>query len=157
MSGPIPNEAVEAYKAAYEAHSMANLKLSSSADPFAMVNDCTAAGLAAALPHLNGWRDDIDNVPNNVFDVMAKKWDAALDTFTSHRFAGCVQVDGQILWSSPFHVDPVKLTDMGYRPTHWAPLPSPPLHPGDGKPLSDPPVESGNIPASEAGISKPDV
>lgn len=66
--------------------------------------------------------------PNDVFDVLARKWDAALDIFTIHRFAGCVQVNGAIIWGSPFFGDFQKfvLTEAGYRPVYWMPLPPPP-------------------------------
>lgn len=71
--------------------------------------------------------EPIETVPDNVFDVLAKKWDAALDIFTEHRFAGCVRNDDVIMWCSPFgDGTSVRLTDAGYRPTHWMPLPGPP-------------------------------
>lgn len=67
------------------------------------------------------WKS-INTVPNNVFDVLAKKWDAALDTFIYTRFANCVQVDGEIIWG-PVGFKPERLVDLGYRPIYWMNIP----------------------------------
>lgn len=75
---------------------------------------------------MSAWQP-MSTVPNNVFDVLAKKWDAALDSFTYHRFSGCVLVDDAVIWCSPFPGDglSVKLTDAGYRPEYWMDIPDP--------------------------------
>ncbi len=63
--------------------------------------------------------------PNNVFDVLAKYWDAGLDKFLLRRITDCVQVDGEICTGS-WDDKPVRLVDRGYRATHWMPIPEPP-------------------------------
>lgn len=70
----------------------------------------------------------IETAPNNVFDVLAKYWDASLDTFLVRRFIDCVQVEGQIYAATVN--GQFKLVDAGYRPTHWAHIPElPPTSP----------------------------
>lgn len=72
-----------------------------------------------------GWQP-IETAPNDIIDVIAKHYDAALDIFISTRWANCVLVDGDVLWSPPYAVEPMKLTAHGYRPTHWMCIPKPP-------------------------------
>jgi hypothetical protein len=83
---------------------------------------------------VNDWQP-IETVPNNVFDVLAKHYDASTDQFWEARFAGCVQVDGRILWASPFFGDErsVDLVAAGYRPTYWMHIPEPPAQPVEEK------------------------
>lgn len=63
----------------------------------------------------------IETVPNNVFDVLARYWDAGLDKFLVRRFIDCVKVDEEIFAASGD--TQVKLTAMGFRPTHWMHIP----------------------------------
>lgn len=80
------------------------------------------------------WRLITDEpCPNDVFDVIAKYYDPVFDRFLIQRFAGCIQVDGVVMWCNPFRkfgdfadLQPIKLVEHGYRPTHWQPFPSPP-------------------------------
>lgn len=78
----------------------------------------------------------IDDVPiaNTVFDVIAKYYDPKMDRFWVQRFTDCIQVDGVVVWHSPFDKfyqsetrDAVRLVDHGYRPTHWMEAPNGPL------------------------------
>lgn len=83
-------------------------------------------------PDANGWfevGDDFEAVPNDCFDVIAKYYDAGLDQFMIVRLPGCVINDGRILWGEPFPGKPayVDIMDLNYRPTHWRPLPLPPV------------------------------
>lgn len=68
---------------------------------------------------MTGWQP-IETVPNNVFDVIAKYWDAALDRFLVRRVCDCVLVNGEVFAGEQ------RLTDLGLRPTHWRHLPDPP-------------------------------
>ena len=63
----------------------------------------------------------IATVPNNVFDVLAKYWDAELDRFMYRRFIDCVKTEGTI-WAASGDKQ-VKLTAMGFSPTHWMDIP----------------------------------
>lgn len=72
-------------------------------------------------------------IPDTVFDVVAKYYDPILDRFLSARFANCIQVDDVVMWSSPFDklyqqekLGLVRLTDHGFRPTHWMQTPGGP-------------------------------
>lgn len=69
---------------------------------------------------MNGWQP-IETVPNNVFDVLAKYYDAALDKFLYRRFTDCVIVNEYIF--SALLPDGVSLTKAGFRPTHWRDIP----------------------------------
>lgn len=72
------------------------------------------------LPNGAGWQP-IETVPNNVFDVLAKYYDASLDKFLYRRFPDCVIVVSEIF--TPLLPDGVSLTKAGYRPTHWRHIP----------------------------------
>jgi hypothetical protein len=79
----------------------------------------------------DGWQDiATEPVPNNVFDVLAKYYDAGLDQFLIARLTGCVQVEGRILWQEPFPTIPnpgrVDIVAAGYRPVMWAHIPDMP-------------------------------
>jgi len=65
---------------------------------------------------MNGWQT-IDTVPNNVFDVLAKYYDASLDKFLYRRFPDCVIVNNLILSNGNC------LTEAGYRPMYWRDIP----------------------------------
>ena len=69
---------------------------------------------------MTNWQP-IETAPNNVFDVVAKCWDAALDRFFYRRFVDCVKVDGEIV--AAVGDQQVRLTDHGYKPTHWMDIP----------------------------------
>lgn len=71
---------------------------------------------------MGGWHP-IATVTNTIFDVFAKRWDASTDSFTMHRFAGCVLVDNDVWWQSPFHAEPMRLRDLGFCATHWMQIP----------------------------------
>lgn len=70
---------------------------------------------------MNGW-NPIETVPNNVFDVLAKYYDAGLDRFFYRRFTDCVMINDQIF--CPLLPDGVSLTKAGFKPTHWRDIPS---------------------------------
>jgi len=61
----------------------------------------------------------IETAPNNVFDVLAKYWDAPLDRFLFRRICDCVLVNGEV-YNGP---DGKRLIDCGYKPTHWMNIP----------------------------------
>lgn len=63
----------------------------------------------------------IETAPNNVFDVLAKYWDAGLDKFLYRRFIDCVKVDSEI-YSGTVNGQ-IKLTECGFKPTHWMDIP----------------------------------
>ena len=91
---------------------------------------CYAAAASAASRQCQ-WHDiNVDPAPNDVFDVLAKWWDATIDCFLIKRFANCIQVNGVVMWSNPLHTfpnsEPVKLTDCGFRATHWMLTPKAP-------------------------------
>jgi hypothetical protein len=67
----------------------------------------------------------IETVPNDVFDVIAKHWDAALDIFLLRRICECVKVNDEI-YVGLVDGKQAKLTDLGYKATHWMPIPDPP-------------------------------
>ena len=69
---------------------------------------------------MNGWQP-IETVPNNVFDVLAKYYDAGLNKFMYRRFTDCVIVVSEIF--CPLLPDGVSLTKAGFRPTHWRNIP----------------------------------
>ena len=75
----------------------------------------------APTPNLNGWHP-IETVPNNVFDVLARYWDASLDMFLYRRFADCVLVNDQICTGELPNVS--VLTAHGFRPEYWMPIPT---------------------------------
>lgn len=66
----------------------------------------------------------IETVPNNVFDVLAKCYDAGLDRFLYRRFTDCVIVADEIY--CPLLPEGVSLTKAGFRPTHWRHIPEMP-------------------------------
>lgn len=72
---------------------------------------------------MNGW-EPIATVPNNVFDVLARYWDAGQDKFLYRRFADCVLVNDQICTGSLPNVS--VLTAHGFRPEYWRHTPLPP-------------------------------
>lgn len=75
---------------------------------------------------MSGWTNIADEPPpNNVFDVIAKYWDAGLDKFLMRRITDCVQVDGQIC-TGDGSGNGKRLVDIGYLATHWMPIPEPP-------------------------------
>ncbi len=87
-----------------------------------------------SAPDTNGWCDvgeDMADIPNDCFDVIAKYYDAGLDQFMIVRLPGCVRVDERIIWGSPFPGDEsrIDLLKHGYRPTHWRLIPEPPARP----------------------------
>jgi hypothetical protein len=81
------------------------------------------------------WRlIDDEPCPNDVFDVIAKYYDPSLDRFLLRRFSNCIQVNGEVIWCNPFdrlhepeRSNPIKLIEHGFRPTHWMPIPEPPV------------------------------
>ena len=75
----------------------------------------------------------IETVPNDVFDVIAKYWDANLDMFLIRRLCNCVKVNDEIYIGTVDSKQQAKLTDLGYRATHWMPIPDPPLMPDPPK------------------------
>ena len=81
-----------------------------------------------AEPDENGWYT-FETMPNGVFDVLAKSYDAGLDIFLTQRFANCVQVDGRVFWAAPVPMTPerIDMQHYGYRPTHWRDIPNPPV------------------------------
>ena len=87
------------------------------------------------IPDENGWfeiGDDMTSIPNDCFDIIAKYYDAGLDQMMMVRLPGCVRVDDRVLWAPPFpgRVEPrIDVIEFNYRPTHWAPLPKPPVSP----------------------------
>lgn len=62
----------------------------------------------------------IETAPNNVFDVIAKYWDAEMDRFLIRRVCDCVLVNNEVC------VDGKRLTQLGFRATHWMDIPTPP-------------------------------
>lgn len=82
-----------------------------------------------------GWHAiDAEPIPNTVFDVVAKYYEATLDRFLMRRFTNCVQVDGVVLWGNPFDTlstpggsKPIRLTDHGFRPIYWMHVPEGPV------------------------------
>lgn len=77
---------------------------------------------------------NMDEVANNVIDVLAIRYDAALNAFTVHRFCGCVVVDGKVVWVLPFYGSKDKwvLEEVGYKPVRWAHAPNAPEDLDDG-------------------------
>ncbi len=73
---------------------------------------------------MNAWQP-IETAPNDVFDVIAKYWDAGLDKFLLRRITDCVKVDDEIC-ASDWSGNGKRLAEMGYRATHWMPIPEPP-------------------------------
>ena len=69
---------------------------------------------------MSDWQQ-IETVPNNVFDVMAKYWDAGLDKFLYRRFVDCVKVNDEIYAATAN--GQVKLVECGFKPTHWRHIP----------------------------------
>lgn len=63
----------------------------------------------------------IETAPNNVFDVLAKYWDAGLDKFLYRRFIDCVKVDGEIFVGQ--NNGQQRLVECGFKPTHWMDIP----------------------------------
>jgi hypothetical protein len=105
----------------------------------ARLNNSAQPGTSHEVDSKDGWQDiATEPVPNNVFDVLAKYYDAGLDQFLIARLTGCVQVDGRILWPEPFPTLPqpgrVDIVAAGYRPVMWAHIPDMP------KALSDLPT-----------------
>jgi hypothetical protein len=77
---------------------------------------------------------DDTQIDNTIFDVIAKYYDPTLDLFLNRRFTNCIQVNGVVFWSNPFdklrdpkEFPPIKLTDHGFRPTHWMLIPEGPV------------------------------
>lgn len=64
----------------------------------------------------------IETVPNNVFDVLARYWDAGLDKFLYRRFTDCVLVDDQVCANTSNGVG--RLVDGGFKPERWMEIPS---------------------------------
>jgi len=84
-------------------------------------------------PDANGWYPITEDSPpeNTVFDVAVKRYDARLDQFLWRRFSDCVLVQGEIVAGVEVYGSteprPVKLLDLGYRPTHWRHIPDGPV------------------------------
>lgn len=72
------------------------------------------------IEQLHGW-NPIETVPNNVFDVLAKYYDAAFDRFLYRRFTDCVIVNDSIF--SAVLPDGLSLAKAGFRATHWRDIP----------------------------------
>lgn len=70
---------------------------------------------------MSNWQP-IETVPNNVFDLLAKYYDAGLDRFLYRRFPDCVEVAGQFF--SPLLPDGCSLSKAGFRATHWMDIPT---------------------------------
>lgn len=63
-------------------------------------------------------------LPNDVFDVLAKYYDASSNKFLVERITNCVQVDGYV--RSMINGEARFLLDCGFRPIYWMELPTPP-------------------------------
>lgn len=70
---------------------------------------------------MSDWKP-IETVPNNVFDVLAKYYDAKLDTFLYRRFPDCVTVNNEFF--TPLLPPGTSLSQAGYRATHWMDIPT---------------------------------
>lgn len=71
---------------------------------------------------MNGWHTlAVNPVPNDVFDALAKYYDAGLDRFLYRRFTDCVIVNDQIF--TAILPEGVSLAKAGYRVTHWCEIP----------------------------------
>lgn len=63
----------------------------------------------------------IETAPNNLFDVVAKYWDAALDVFAYRRVCDCALVNGCVVTQGKN--GPVRLDEVGLKATHWMHIP----------------------------------
>lgn len=68
----------------------------------------------------------IESAPNNVFDVLARYWDAALDKFLYRRFIDCVKVNDQIYIGQGDKQE--RLVDHNFQPLYWMHIPELPPH-----------------------------
>lgn len=59
-------------------------------------------------------------------DIYAKRWRSSYDDFEGDRFPNCCWIGGDPMTGMPAHW--INLPD-GWWPTHWMPLPPPPVSP----------------------------
>lgn len=64
-------------------------------------------------------------IPNTIFDVLAKYYDATLDKMVLRRFCDCIQVDGRVAVTSVERTT-VELINVGWFPVFWMEAPEPP-------------------------------